>query len=97
MGIFQFFKSLAVRNKVVSNLRANCPDGIKTELEALLADKTAVSIVKNIMIEAVKNGGKIKPDAVTSQPFPDSIKKLLADTPKLLTYIVLAARMIGKK
>ena len=55
MGLLQNLAAVAIRNKVMGNLRANCP------------------------------------------PFPAEIQQLLADTPKLVTYLVLAARMAGKK
>lgn len=97
MGLLQNLAAIAIRNKVISNLRANCPEGIKEALETLLADKEAVAILQNIVTEAMKTGAAIKADALTGQPFPPAIQQLLADTPKLVTYLVLAARMAGKK
>ena len=47
--------------------------------------------------DAMKGGGKIQAEAVTTLPFPAEIQELLAATPKLVTYLVLAARMAGKK
>ncbi len=97
MGLLQNLAAVAIRNKVMSNLRANCPEGIRNELETLLGNKEAVSIIQGFVTEAMKNGGKIQAEAVTSLPFPAEIQTLLASTPKLVTYLVLAARMAGKK
>ena len=63
----------------------------------LLANKDAVGIIQKFVTEAMKGGGKIQADAVTTLPFPAEIQQLLADTPKLVTYLVLAARMAGRK
>lgn len=97
MGLLQNLAAIAIRNKVMSNLRANCPEAVKNELETLLANKEAVSIIQQFVTDAMKNGGKIQAEAVTTLPFPAEIQQLLADTPKLVTYLVLAARMAGKK
>ncbi len=97
MGLLQNLAAIAIRNKVMGNLRANCPEGIKDALETLLANKEAVGIIQKFVTEAMKGGGKIQADAVTTLPFPAEIQQLLADTPKLVTYLVLAARMAGKK
>lgn len=97
MGLLQNLAAVAIRNKVISNLRANCPEGIQQELETLLADKEAVAIIQKLVTEAMKTGTAIKADAISALPFPPAISRLLADTPKLLTYLVLAARMAGKK
>ena len=97
MGLISYFKSIIVRNKVMNGLRANCPEGVKNELETLLADKAATNNVKTFIMEAIKAGGKIRPDALLNLPFSESMQKLLADTPKLVTYLALAARMAGKK
>ena len=48
-------------------------------------------------MEAIKAGGKIRPEVLLNLPFSESMQKLLADTPKLVTYLALAARMAGKK
>lgn len=97
MGLLQNLAAVAIRNKVMANLRANCPEGIKNELETLLGNKEAVGIIQNFVTEAMKGGGKIQAEAVTTLPFPAEIQELLTATPKLVTYLVLAARMAGKK
>ncbi len=97
MGLLQNLAAVAIRNKVMANLRANCPEGIQNELETLLGNKEAVGIIQNFVTEAMKGGGKIQAEAVTTLPFPAEIRELLAATPKLVTYLVLAARMAGKK
>jgi hypothetical protein len=97
MGLLQNLAAIAIRNKVMGNLRANCPEGIKDALETLLANKEAVAIIQKFVTEAMKTGGKIQAEAVTTLPFPAEIQQLLADTPKLVTYLVLAARMAGRK
>ena len=56
-----------------------------------------MGIIQKFVTEAMKGGGKIQADAVTTLPFPAEIQQLLADTPKLVTYLVLAARMAGRK
>ena len=56
-----------------------------------------MSIIQQFVTDAMKTGGKIQAEAVTTLPFPADIQQLLADTPKLVTYLVLAARMAGKK
>ena len=97
MGLLQNLAAVAIRNKVMGNLRANCPEGIKEQLETLLANKEAVGIIQKFVTEAMKGGGRIQAEAVTTLPFPAEIQQLLADTPKLVTYLVLAARMAGRK
>ncbi len=97
MGLLQNLAAVAIRNKVMANLRANCPEGIKNELETLLGNKEAVGIIQKFVTEAMKGGGKIQAEAVTTLPFPAEIQELLASTPKLVTYLVLAARMAGRK
>ena len=97
MGLLQNLAAVAIRNKVMANLRANCPEGIKNELETLLDNKEAVGIIQKFVTEAMKGGGKIQAEAVTTLPFPAEIQELLAATPKLVTYLVLAARMAGRK
>lgn len=97
MGLLQNLAVIAIRNKVISNLRSNCPEGIKDALETLLSNKEAVSTIQNFVTDAMKSGTPIKLDSVTSLPFPAEIKQLLADTPKLVTYLAMAARMAGKK
>lgn len=97
MGLLQNLAAVAIRNKVMSNLRANCPEGIRNELETLLTNKEAVSIIQNFVTEAMKGSGRIQPEAVTTLPFPSEIQELMAANPKLVTYLVLAARMAGRK
>lgn len=97
MGLLQNLAAIAIRNQVISNLRANCPEAIKSELETLLANKEAVSVIQNFVTSAMKSGSAIKADAVLSLPFPADICQLLTNTPKLVTYLVMAARLIGKK
>ena len=97
MGLFQFLASFAIRKQIMKNLRANCPEGVKTEMETLLADKKATALVQQFMMTAMKSRTKLQADAVTGLPFPAPISKLLADTPKLVTYLLLAARMAGRK
>ncbi|MBR6577264.1 MAG: hypothetical protein IKK73_09070 [Akkermansia sp.] len=97
MGLLQNLAAVAIRNKVMANLRSNCPEGIKNELETLLSNKEAVGIIQKFVTDAMKSGGKIQAEAVTTLPFPAEIQELLAANPKLVTYLVLAARMAGKK
>ena len=46
MGLLQNLAAVAIRNKVMGNLRGNCPAGIKEQLETLLAHKEAVGIIQ---------------------------------------------------
>ena len=97
MGLFQFITSFLLRKQILSNLCANCPEGVKTQMATLLANKKAADLIRQFMMTAMKSRTKLQADAVTNLPFPDSIRKLLADNPKLVTYLLLAARMAGKK
>ncbi len=97
MGLLENLAAIAIRNKVIANLRANCPDTIKSELETLLANKEAVTTIQNFVTSAMKSGTPVKPDSVTTLPFPSDIQQLLANTPKLVTYLVMVARLAGKK
>ena len=74
MGLLQNLAAVAIRNKVMANLRANCPEGIRNELETLLGNKEAVGIIQNFVTEAMKGGGKIQVEAVTTLPFPAEIR-----------------------
>ena len=77
MGLLQNLAAVAIRNKVMANLRANCPEGIKNELETLLGNKEAVSVIQKFVTDAMKGGGKIQAEAVTTLPFPAEIQELL--------------------
>ena len=61
------------------------------------ADEQDGSPLTLAVIDAAKEGGKVRADAITALPFSAAIKELLTSTPKLATYIALAARMVGKK
>lgn len=97
MGLLQFFTASLVRKKVLKNLQANCPADLQGAMQSLMADKAAAGIVGQFLMDAMKNGGKVRAEAVTALPFSASVQELLAATPKLATYIALAARMAGKR
>lgn len=97
MGLFQFLASFVIRKKVMKNLRANCPSGIQAEMDTLLADKKSSALILQFMTSTMKSHTKPKAEAIMALPFPPAISQLLADTPKLTTYLLLAARMVGKK
>lgn len=48
-------------------------------------------------MEAMKNGGKFNADSINGLPFPERIKTLLSSSPKLVSYLAMAARMAGRK
>ena len=97
MGLFQFLASFAIRKQLMKHLRANCPEGVKNEMETLLANKKASSLILQLMMSAMQSRSKLQADAVTSLPLPADIGQLLSNTPKLVTYLLLATRMSGKK
>ena len=97
MGLLQFFTASLVRKKVLKNLQANCPADLQGAMQSLMADKAAAGIVGQFLMDAVKNGGKVRAEAVTALPFSAAAQEILAATPKLATYIALAARMAGKR
>lgn len=97
MGIFKSIAASFIRKKILSGLANNCPAELKAPLQMILEDKSATDIIGRFLIDAAKEGGKVRADAITALPFSAAIKELLASTPKLATYIALAARMVGKK
>lgn len=97
MGLLQNLAAIAIRNKVISGLRANCPADIKNDLETLLANKEAIDVIQNFVTAAMKSGDPIPPEAIANLPFPPDIRQLLQLTPQLLTYLTTSARMVGKQ
>ncbi len=97
MGLFHSLTSFFVRKKIIKNLVANCPADLKEALQSIMADKAAAGIIGQFLMDAMKNGGKVRAEAVTALPFSATVQGQLAATPKLATYIALAARMAGKR
>ena len=94
MGLIQNLAAIAIRNKVVGALRAECPAELTEALESLLADKAAVAAIQGLVASHLKSPAGITEPAILGLDVPAASKDLLAATPALVSYLVRTA--VGK-
>jgi hypothetical protein len=94
MGLIQNLAAIAIRNKVVGALRADCPSELMEALEALLADKVAVAAIQGLVAANLKSPAGITDTAILGLDMPAGSKELLAANPELVNYLVRTA--VGK-
>lgn len=91
MGLLQNLAAVAIRNKVVGALRADCPADLKDSLEKLLADKDAINAIQGLVGANLKNPAGINAAAISALTMPQDSKDMLASTPALVDYLVRTA------
>ncbi len=91
MGLLQNLAAVAIRNKVVGALRADCPAELAGSLEQLLADKDAINAIQGLVGANLKTPAGINAEAILGLSMPQPAKDLLAATPALVDYLVRTA------
>lgn len=91
MGLLEQLAAAAIRNNVISTLRANCPADLQESLEQLLADKEALNAIQGLVMGAMKNPSALTPEAIKALPFSESTAALLTKVPVLADYLVETA------
>ena len=87
MGLLEQLAAAAIRNNVISTLRANCPGSLSDALEQLLADKEAITAIQGLVMGAMKNPDTLTREAFANLPFSTGTADLLKNTPELIDYL----------
>lgn len=91
MGLLSNLAATAIRNKIVSELKGNCPQALQEALGKLLADKEAVSAIQGLVASCLSRSSAMSPQALLNLPFADNIKALLKQRPDLVQYLIQTA------
>ena len=93
MNFLQQLAATAIRNQVVSALRADCPAELSPALETLLADDAAVNTIRDFVMAHMKNPAALTAEAIAALPFAAAgITALMQSTPALSNYLAATAR-----
>lgn len=92
MGLLQQLAAVAIRNKVLAALRSHCPDSLRNDLEALLADAGAVDVIQHFVASALSHPESLTSDALLALPLPQEAGKLLSHNRELTDYLLSVAR-----
>lgn len=92
MGLLQQLAAVAIRNKVLAALRSHCPDSLKDDLEALLADAKAVDVIQHFVSSSLTHPESLTREALLSLPLPQEVGELLSHNRELTDYLLSTAR-----
>ncbi len=88
MGLLENLAAIAIRSKVISALKENCPEPLQAPLAHLLADAKAVTAIQGLVASNLSNPAGITPQALLALPLPQDMRDLLENTPALVQYLV---------
>lgn len=97
MGLMEQLAALAIRKKVSTTLRDNCPAELKVGLEELLGNENAVGAIQNILTTGMKNPLSLRPDSLRSQLAASAAAAILQKFPGLSDYLVQTASSFLKR
>lgn len=92
MGFLQNLAAVAIRTKVISTLRSNCPAALAEPLEKLLGDSSAVNAIQQLVSSCLRNPASFSAEAIRDLPLSSATTELLTNTPDLVNYLVRTAR-----
>lgn len=87
MNFLQQLAATAIRNQVISALRANCPASLTAALEQLLGDENAINTIRDFVMGNLKNPASLTAEAFSALPYGEKTRELLSRTPALATYL----------
>ena len=97
MGLLQNLAAAAIRNRVVAELRARCPEGVKDALEQLLGSNDAVSAIQQWAMDARAGKAAVTEGTLLGLPLPEGIRTLLQGTPELRSFLLRVASALAPR
>ncbi len=97
MGLLEQLAAAAIRNRIISGLRENCPTQLKEPMEQLLADKDAVAAFQKLATDARAGKAEVTVESITALPLSEATATLLQENPRLVKFLVMAASRMMKK
>ncbi len=97
MGLLEQIAAAAIRNRIISGLRENCPAPLKEPMESLLADKEAVAAFQQLATDARAGKAEVTVESISTLPLSEATATLLQENPRLVKFLVMAAARMMKK
>lgn len=91
MGLLQNLAAAAIRAKVITTLKENCPPPLQAGLEELLNSKESVALIQNLISSCFAHPSNLTLEALLALPFPPEIRQLLCEQPELVQYLIQTA------
>ncbi len=96
MGLLEQIAAAAIRNRIISGLRDNCPSQLKEPMDKLLADKDAVAAFQKLATDARAGKAEVTVESIMALSLSAATSTLLQENPRLVKFLVMAAARMMK-